>query len=71
MKPFLSRSDKVGPVELARRLTAAGQPISSQAVGQWSEVPVKRAKAVSEITGIPLHELRPDLWDPPSEGDAA
>jgi hypothetical protein len=28
-------------------------------------VPVKRARAVSELTGIPLHELRPDVWEAP------
>jgi len=29
-------------------------------------VPANRAPAVSRITGIPLHELRPDLFDAPA-----
>lgn len=26
-------------------------------------IPVERAKAISEKLKIPLHELRPDVWD--------
>jgi DNA-binding transcriptional regulator YdaS (Cro superfamily) len=31
----------------------------------------KRVDAVSAFTGIPRHELRPDLWLAPAEGEAA
>lgn len=31
----------------------------------WTRVPPQHVKAVSFITGIPAHQLRPDLWDPP------
>jgi DNA-binding transcriptional regulator YdaS (Cro superfamily) len=31
----------------------------------WHRVPAEHAKAVAEASGIPLHELRPDLWEPP------
>ena len=51
-----------GQAALARLLG-----ISSQAISQWDRCPVERARQVSEITKIPLHELRPDLWDPPAE----
>jgi len=44
---------------------ARGLGITTGAVAQWDRVPAERAPAVAEITGIPLHELRPDLWPPP------
>lgn len=40
--------------------------ITSQAVGQWDRVPAERVHAVARITGAPLHELRPDLFPPPT-----
>ncbi len=39
--------------------------ISPQAVSVWRRVPAERAREVERITGIPRHELRPDLWDAP------
>lgn len=38
------------------------------AVQQWKDVgiPAARVPAVSRVTGIPLHELRPDLFDAPA-----
>lgn len=47
-----------GAVELAKRLG-----ITRQAVNLWPMVPLKHLKAVSEITGIPRQQLRPDLYD--------
>lgn len=37
------------------------------AVQQWKDagIPAARVPAVSRLTGIPLHELRPDLFDAP------
>lgn len=49
---------------LARQLN-----ISRQAVGDWHSVPAERVRDVESITGVPRHELRPDLFDPP--GNAA
>lgn len=48
--------------ELARKLG-----LTRFAIHQWklSGVPAERVPAVSRITGVPLHELRPDLFDPP------
>lgn len=31
----------------------------------WTRVPPQHVRAVSAATGIPAHELRPDLWDAP------
>lgn len=38
------------------------------AVQQWKEagIPAGRVPAVARLTGIPLHELRPDLFDAPT-----
>lgn len=42
--------------------------VSAQAVHNWKlrgTIPAERAKDVAAATGVPLHELRPDLWDAP------
>lgn len=36
--------------------------LSRQAVSYWSKVPKKHVLAVSELTGIPPHTLRPDCF---------
>ena len=46
-----------GPARLAASLD-----ISIQAVSQWEEVPPLRVLAVERISGVPRHELRPDLY---------
>jgi DNA-binding transcriptional regulator YdaS (Cro superfamily) len=53
--------------KLAQLLTAKGAPIRPQAIYQWDRVPADRCAMVSELTGIPKHELRPDLFDPPDK----
>lgn len=50
--------------ELARRLGVAVQSIQ-----QWSRIPAERVSDVERVTGIPRHELRPDLY--PKEREAA
>lgn len=39
--------------------------IDRQAVYQWRQVPPHRVRAVSRLTGIPPHVLRPDIYDVP------
>ena len=51
-----------GTVALARLLTSVGKPITYQAITQWDRVPAQRARDVERVTGVPRHELRPDLW---------
>lgn len=46
-----------GVAALARKLG-----ISQPAISQWDRVPVERVKAVSEITGMSPHQLRPDIF---------
>lgn len=43
--------------ELARRLG-----IKHPALYKWREVPPKRVLALEKISGIPRHEIRPDLY---------
>lgn len=53
----------VYPAELARR---AG--VRPQAVFSWrakGRVPAGRVLAVESATGIPRHEIRPDIYPPP------
>jgi hypothetical protein len=55
-------------VGLGRRLDVSHSTIVRWAAGR---VPAERARAVSEVTGIALHELRPDLFDPPARAAEA
>lgn len=50
-----------GPTALAK-----GLGIKMPSLYSWSRIPAERVGRVSEITGIPRHELRPDLWEPPA-----
>lgn len=35
------------------------------ALSQWTQVPATHAAKVSEVSGIPAHELRPDVFPTP------
>ena len=39
--------------------------IRAPSVFNWKRVPPLRVLAVEEATGIPRHELRPDIYPPP------
>jgi DNA-binding transcriptional regulator YdaS (Cro superfamily) len=41
--------------------------IERGAIAQWRQIPPERVPEVSRITGIPRHQLRPDLWEPPDK----
>jgi hypothetical protein len=47
--------------EIAKRLE-----LSRQATSKWRRVPSERVRKVAEITGYPLHFLRPDLYEVPT-----
>lgn len=52
---------------------AEGARVRSQAIAYWKKkgIPPRRVRTVSRLTGIPCHVLRPDLYDPPAQGNAA
>jgi DNA-binding transcriptional regulator YdaS (Cro superfamily) len=52
-----------GPGALAQLLSATGRPITRQGVSAWPRVPAERVVDVERVTGVPRHELRPDLYD--------
>jgi len=57
--------DSVGQAELARQVG-----VTRQAVWKWRKIPDQHLTKVHQITGIPLHELRPDLYQPrPANAD--
>lgn len=48
-----------GPRALARALTAAGHPISANAVKLWGHtIPKSRIEAVARVLGVTVAELR-------------
>ena len=53
-----------GPSALGRKLG-----ISAAAVSQWEQVPPLRVIDVERVTGVPRHELRPDIYPPPARAE--
>lgn len=43
--------------------------VTPQALSQWQQVPPLRVLHVERVTGVPRHELRPDLYPPPLKSD--
>lgn len=57
-----------------RDALAARLGVHPNTIRYWeaNRLPVKRLSEVTRITGIPRHELRPDLWEAPAQpGEAA
>ena len=60
-------AEKVGGgAKLARKLG-----LTRQAIYQWDRIPPERVLQVEEITGVPRHQLRPDLYPEAREREAA
>lgn len=69
-KPPLQRYREAQKLSLAAFASHFG--IDKSTALRWQfRVPAERALAVSEVTGIPLHELRPDVFPAPQAEDAA
>lgn len=45
--------------------------ISPSAISQWQRIPAERALEIEAATGIPRHELRPDLYPSPEQQGAS
>lgn len=54
-----------GPTALAALLR-----IRPPSIYSWHRIPAQHVKAIHSATGIPRHEMRPDIFDPPSEAEA-
>lgn len=50
-----------------REALAARIGVHPNTIRYWAarSLPAGRAVQVEAVTGIPRHELRPDLWEPP------
>lgn len=46
-----------------RKALATHLGCSPSAISMWDRVPAERLKDVSQFTGLPMRELRPDLFD--------
>lgn len=44
--------------------------LTRAAVVKWDKVPAERLPEIEEITGIPRHQLRPDICPDPEKGRA-
>lgn len=42
--------------------------IQRQAVDKWTRVPAERVLVVSEMSGVPPHKIRPDIYPAPHNG---
>lgn len=57
-----ARKSAGGNTGLARQLGK----LTSQAVSQWKHVPAQRVLDVERVTGVPRHQLRPDIYPSPA-----
>lgn len=55
VKEIVSRAG--GPVKLGKEIN-----LSHSAISCWTRVPLRHCRKVSDLTGIPLHELNPEIW---------
>lgn len=46
---------------------AAATRVTRQAISQWDEVPPLQVLAVERASGVPRHELRPDIFGAPGD----
>jgi hypothetical protein len=70
----MTRPSKKPPDPVLRRLREGGHMrtiadrlgIKRQAPYTWKQVPAEHALVVSEISGLSLHDIRPDIYSPGS-----
>lgn len=54
--------DKAASAVGSRSQLARLLGIAVQSIQQWHRIPAERVLEVERVTGIPRHELRPDLY---------
>ena len=65
-------ADKDGALERAIEAAGGGNKlavgigVTPQALSQWSKVPPLRVLDVERVSGVPRHELRPDIYPAPA-----
>jgi DNA-binding transcriptional regulator YdaS (Cro superfamily) len=62
---------KAGGQAALGRILGVPQSTVSTWLRRGNELPAKHVRAVEAALGIPRHELRPDLFDPPAQHPAA
>lgn len=64
-----NKSPKDRAVEAVGGVTKLANAIgvTRSAVSQWDVVPMDRVFEVARVTGVPAHELRPDLIPAPQD----
>lgn len=62
-------SPKDRAIEAAGGVTRLSEAlgVTRSAVSQWPRVPAERVLKVEEVTKVPRHELRPDIYPPPEK----
>jgi len=65
---LLLEQRELRPIDLARRVG-----VDKSVVTRWAarRIPAERVLDIESATGIPRHELRPDIYPPPTTGAAA
>ena len=66
--PITQRAiDKAGgPTKISPEIGTSPQNIS-----MWKRIPTKWCDKISQMSGIPMHELRPDVFTNPEERSVA
>jgi DNA-binding transcriptional regulator YdaS (Cro superfamily) len=57
----IAKKKASGPSGLAKAIGG----LTPQAVSQWRQVPATRVLDVERVTGVPRHQLRPDIYPAP------
>jgi DNA-binding transcriptional regulator YdaS (Cro superfamily) len=60
----LAKQNCGGVARLAEKLNAINpdNTITPQAISQWRRVPAERAADVAKVSGVPVEQLRPDVF---------
>lgn len=67
MESFIEFIKSHGDEECAALFNASRRAVASWRHGE-RRPSVKMAREISERCGIPLHTIRPDVWEPPAPG---